>query len=102
MILQHDKDRPHVAIPIKTYLGTTKLRVLPHPPYCLHIAPSDYYLFRTMAHGLADEQFPLYEDIEKWLDSWIASKDEHFYRNVIRALPERWAKVLANDGQYLE
>ena len=33
----------------------------------------------------------------KWLDSWIASKDEHFYRNYIRALPERWAKVVAND-----
>ena len=42
-----------------------------------------------------------YEDIEKWLDSWIASKDEHFYHNGIRALPERWAKV-ANDRQYFE
>ena len=43
-----------------------------------------------------------YEDIEKWLDSWIASKDELFYRNGIRALPERWAKVVANDRQYFE
>ena len=51
-----------------------------------------------MAHGLADQQFHSYEDIEKWLDSWIASKYEHFYRNDIRALPERWAKVVANDG----
>ena len=41
-------------------------------------------------------------NIEKWLDSRIASKDEHFYRNGIRALPERWAKVVANDGQYFE
>ena len=40
--------------------------------------------------------------IEKWLDSWIVSKDEHFYRNGIRALPERWVKVVANDGQYFE
>ena len=55
-----------------------------------------------MAHGLADQQFRLYEDIEKWLDSWIASKYEHFYRNGIRALPERRGKVVANDGQYFE
>ena len=55
-----------------------------------------------MAHGLADRQFRSYEDIEKCLDSWIASKDEHFYRDGIRALPERWAKVVANDGQYTE
>ena len=52
-----------------------------------------------MAHGPADKQFRSYEDIEKWLDSWIASKDEHFYRNGIWALPERWAKVVANDEQ---
>ena len=55
-----------------------------------------------MAHGLADQQFRSYEDIEKWLDSWIASEDEHFYREGIRALPERWAKLVANDGQYFE
>ena len=50
-----------------------------------------------MAHGLDDQQFRSYEDIEKWLDSWMASKDEHFKRNGTRALPERWAEVVAND-----
>ena len=54
------------------------------------------------AHGLADQQFRSNEDIEKWLHSWMASKDEHFYRNSIRALPERWAKVVAIDGQYFQ
>ena len=102
MILQHDNARPHVAKSVKTYLETLKWEVLPHPPYSPDITPSDYYLFRSMAHGLDDQQCRSYEDFEKWLDSWIASKDEHFYRNGIRALPERWAKVVANDGQYFE
>ena len=81
MILQHNNARPHVAKYVETYLETLKWQVLPHPPYSLDIAPSDYYLFRSMAHALADQQFRSYEDIEKWLDSWIASKDEHFYSN---------------------
>jgi len=89
MIQKVDNARPHVAKPVKTYLETLKWEVLPHPPYSPDIAPSDYYLFRSMAHGLADQQFRSYEDIKKWLDSWIASKDEHFYRNGIRALSER-------------
>ena len=55
-----------------------------------------------MAHGLADQQFCSYEDIEKWLDSWIAWKIEHFYHNRIWALPEKRAKVVANDGQKFE
>ena len=99
VILQHDNARPHVAKPVKTYLETLKWVVLPHPPYSADIATSDYYLSRVMAHGLADQQLRSYEGIKKWLDSWIASKDKHFYRNGIRALPERWAKVVANDGQ---
>ena len=83
VILQHDNARPHVAKRVKTYLETLKWEVLPHPPYFPDIASSDYYFVRSMAHSLADQQFRSYKDIEKWLDSWIASKDEHFYRNGI-------------------
>ena len=77
VILQHDNARPHIAKPVKIYLETLKWEILPRPPYSPDIAPSDYHLFRLMAHGLADQQFRSYEDIEKWLDSCIASKDEH-------------------------
>ena len=59
VILQHDNARPHVAKPVKTYLEMLKWEVLSHPPYSLDIAPSDYYLFRSMAHFLADQQFRL-------------------------------------------
>lgn len=82
VILQHDNARPHVAKSVKTYPETLKWDVLPHPPYFPDIAPSDNYLFRSMAHGLAHQQFHSYEDIKRWLDSWIASKDG------VRALPE--------------
>ena len=51
---------------------------------------------------MTDQQFTSYEDFEKWPDSWKASKDEHFYRNGILALSERWAKVVTNIGRYIE
>ena len=50
VILQHDNARPYVAKPVKSYLETLKFEVLPHPPYS---PSSDYYFFRSMAHGLA-------------------------------------------------
>ena len=102
VILQHDNARPHVAKEVKTYLETLKWEVLPHPPYSPDIAPSDYHLFRSMAHGLADQHFRSHEEVTKWIDSWIASKDEQFFRRGIRTLPERWEKVVASDGQYFE
>lgn len=100
VILLHDNARPHVAKPVQTYLKTLKWEVLPHPPYSPDIAPSDYHLFRSMAHSLSEQKFTSYEECQRWLDSWIASKDEAFFRHGIRTLPERWSKVVESDGQY--
>ncbi|KAG5325755.1 MOS1T transposase, partial [Pseudoatta argentina] len=100
VILLHDNARPHVAKPVKTYLETLKWEVLPHPPYSPDIAPSDFHLFRSMAHGLADRRFHSYEEAQKWIDSWIASKDMSFFRRGIHVLPERWSKVVESDGKY--
>ena len=93
---------PHVAKVVKKYLETLKWEVLPHPPYSSDIAPSDFHLFRSIAHGLADQHFQSFEELEKWIASWIASKEDSFFRAGIRKLPERWEKVVASDGQYFE
>ena len=70
VILQHDNARPHVAQPVKTYLETLKWEILPHPLYSPDIAPSDYHLFRSMTHGLAEQHFPSYEEVKK-LDRFV-------------------------------
>ena len=55
-----------------------------------------------MAHHLAHQHFRYYEEVKKWIISWIASKDVSFFRDGIRQLPERLKKVVASDGQYFE
>ncbi|GFW87438.1 mariner Mos1 transposase [Trichonephila clavipes] len=88
VILQHDNARPLVAKVVKTYLETLKWEVLPHPLYSPDLAPSDYHLFRSMAHGLADQHFRSYEEVKYWIDSWITSKDEQFFQRGILTLPK--------------
>ncbi|CAK9796061.1 Mariner Mos1 transposase [Anthophora plagiata] len=102
VILQHDNTRPHIARPVKNYLETLKWEVLSHPPYSPDIAPSDYHLFRAMTHRLLSQHFTSYEDTKNWVDSWISSKEEEFFRRGIRMLPERLAKVVGSDGNYFE
>ncbi|GBP35090.1 Mariner Mos1 transposase [Eumeta japonica] len=102
VILLHDNAQPHVAKQMKTYLETLQWEVLPHLPYSPDIAPSDCHLFRSMAYGLADQHFHSYEEVKKWIDSWIASKDMSFIRRGIHILPERWEKMIASDEQYFE
>lgn len=100
--MQHDNAKPHTTRVVKTYLEGQDWEVLSHPPYSPDIAPSDYYLFRSMRSALQDVRFTSYESIKNWLDEWIASKDDDFFRKGIRELPKRWAKVAASDAAYFE
>ena len=74
----------------------------PLPPFTPDITPSDYYLYGLMSHVLAEKHFQSFENIKKWVDSWIAAKDEEFFRNGIRKLPEKWRNVIASDSQYFQ
>ncbi|UYV71145.1 hypothetical protein LAZ67_8001872 [Cordylochernes scorpioides] len=90
------------SIPVKTYIETLKWEVLPHPPYSPDIAPSDYYLFRSIQHGLANQHFSNYDEVKKWINEWIAAKEPAFLHDGIRQLPERWEKAVVSDRQYFE
>ncbi|GFX73147.1 mariner Mos1 transposase [Trichonephila clavipes] len=87
VILQNDNALPHVAKVVKTYLERLKWEVLLHPLYSPDLGPSDYHLFRLMAHGLADQHFLSYEEVKNWIDSWITSKDDQFFQRGIRTPP---------------
>lgn len=74
--------------------------LLPHPPYSPDLAPSDYYLFRSMQDHLTGQQFTSIEEIKNWIDVFITSKSVSFFRDGICELPELWGKCVAADGQY--
>ncbi|UYV78320.1 hypothetical protein LAZ67_16000961 [Cordylochernes scorpioides] len=79
VIYQHDNARPHVAKVVKETLEALQWDVLPHPLYSPDIAPSDYHMFRSMTHGLAEQHFTSYEEAKNWVNVWISSKDEDFF-----------------------
>lgn len=65
-------------------------------------ALSDYHLFRSMQHDLEDTHFRDYEEVWKLIAEWVASKPESLYRCSVHLLPERWEKVIQNDGKYFD
>ena len=45
---------------------------------------SDYHLFASTGHALAEQRFGSYEDVKKCLDEWFATKGEDVYWRGIR------------------
>lgn len=102
VILLHDNATPHTSKAVKSMLKDMKWEVLTHPPYSPDLAPSDFHLFRSMAHGLAEQHFTSYEDVQNWVSGWFASKPEKFFWDGIHKLTERWEKCVDNNGHYFE
>lgn len=101
-VLFHDNNaRPHRARTAQNKVEHLGWDRIDQPAYSPDLAPSDYYLFRSMQVALTDVRFRNAEEVRKWVDDWIASKDEDFFHRGIHKLPERWQEVIANDGEYI-
>ena len=57
-----------------------EVEVLPHPAYSPDLAPSDYHVFRSMAHFLRGWNFENIEAVEEDLTEFFASKARDWYR----------------------
>ena len=66
------------------------------------LAPSDYHLFASMGHVLAEQRFDSYEDVKKWIDGWFAEKGEKYHRHGIHKLSEILGKCITSDRVYFE
>jgi hypothetical protein len=53
--------------------------VLPHAAYSPDLALSDYHLFKSLQHHLADTHFKTVEEVQKSIDDFITSKPPSFF-----------------------
>ena len=102
VILLHDNAPSHTAKLVKETIEAFGWEILSHSAYSPDLAPSDYHLFASMGHALAQQRFISYEDVQKWLDDWFSSKEQQFFWRGIHKLSNKWKKCIAIDGQYLE
>ena len=72
-----------------------------HSPYSPDLAPSDYYLFRSLQNSLNGKTFNDDEALKSHLVQFFADKDQKFYERGIMKLPERWHKVIEQNGKYI-
>jgi len=66
--LLHDNASSHTTKLVKETIEAFDWKILSHAAYSPDLAPTDYHLFASMGHVLAQQRFTSYEDVRKWLD----------------------------------
>ncbi|GFT79737.1 histone-lysine N-methyltransferase SETMAR [Trichonephila clavipes] len=89
VVFHQDNARPHASLVSHHKLLQLEWDTMPHPPYSPDLAPSDYYLFRSLQHFFDDKTFTSNEVVKNHVDQFFASKDQKFYERGIMLLPER-------------
>ena len=74
--------------------------VLVHPQYSPDIEPSDFYLFWSLENSLTGKDFNSQEDCKRHLEQFFARKENKFWEDGIMKVPERWQKVVEQNGEY--
>lgn len=100
IVFHHDNARPHTSFVIRQKLLQLGWDVLPHPSYSLDLARSDYHLFGSLQNSLNGVNFNSNEGVKNHLLQFFANREKDFYEHGILMLPERWQKVLVQNGQY--
>lgn len=102
MLFHHDNAPPHRSqITRRHIVETLRWELLEQPPYSPDIAPSDYYLFRSLKNFLRGKKFKKPEEVQSALEEYFASKTgTDFYKRGIKKLPAKWRKVVKSHGNY--
>ena len=74
---------------------------LPHPPYSLDLAPSDYRLFGPMKKLLGGQKFASDTEVQSVDRQWLGQHPASLFASGIQKLVDRWDKCL-NEFGYVE
>jgi len=91
VLLQHDNARPHTACSTVATIQDLSFECLPHPPYLLDLAPSDFNVFGPLKEAMGGKSFRSDEEVQQAVYEWLHSQSKSFFfSRGIHALPKSW------------
>ena len=94
VIFHHDDTTLDTSLATRQKLFRLCWEVMLHAPYSSDLAPSDYYLFRSLQNSLNRKTVNGDEAVKSHLVQFFVDEDQKFYELGIMKLPKRWQKVI--------
>ena len=80
VIFQHDSVRPHASKQTKEKIRSLGWGVLSYPPYSPDLAPTDFYLFRSLEHFIGGKTLKNREEVKASLSEEGEEEENRFLR----------------------
>lgn len=101
VILHQDNARPHVSKKTKNFIQELGWELMDHPPYSPDLAPSDFYVFRSLQNYLRDAVFNSVEECKNEFNAFLTSRDPQFFDRGYKKWISRWEECVAINGNYI-
>lgn len=102
VLLLQDNAPVHVAQVAQLALRDNGFKQLPHPAYSPDLAPSDFFLFRTLKDHLRGKKFSHDCEVQMATEAFFNEKPSEWFMDGLCKLKERYEKCIAFSGEYVE
>ena len=102
VLLLHDNAPVHKCKVVQAVIHQSDFIKLNHPAYSRDIAPSDYYLFSNLKKFLRGKNFNSDNEPTTTVEDYLTDLNSDFFCKGIESLRDRWQRVVASEGQYIQ
>jgi histone-lysine N-methyltransferase SETMAR len=100
LVVHADNVRAHTVQKCRTFCEENGLRLAPHPPYSLDLAPSDFFLFGHVKERLEAMVFPSHEELLDAIGEVVTGIESETLTAVLEHRMERLEWVSKNNDDY--
>lgn len=102
ILLLHDNAPVHNCKVVQGVIRLSGFIELNQLAYSPDIAPADYYLFSNLKKFLRDKNFNSDDEVITAIEDYLTDVDSDFFCKGIESLRDRWPRVVASEGQYIQ
>jgi len=78
------------------------MKIIPHPPYSVDLAPCDFFLFPRMKGQIEGKRFADAREIKKKTLKVLNNFSSEDFQKCFQQWKKRWCKCMESKGVYFE
>jgi [histone H3]-lysine36 N-dimethyltransferase SETMAR len=102
VLLLHDNAPVHKCNLAQAAIRRAGFTELNHPAYSSDMAPTDFHLFSNLKKFLRGKNFGADDEAIITAEDYLNELDSDFFSQGIESLPDRWVRVIASFGEYIQ